>query len=84
MSNRMDPQDVPHLFDCTAHPNNLSPVNLWYRPIETIRELTFLDTGNLDQQMRMVEEGIQQQTIFKHYILLSTMISKFKDFVFIL
>ena len=25
----MDPQDVPHLFDCTAHPNDLSPVNLW-------------------------------------------------------
>ena len=20
----MDPQDVPHLFDCTAHPNDLS------------------------------------------------------------
>ena len=29
------PQDVPHLFDCTAHPNDLSPVNLWDRPIET-------------------------------------------------
>ena len=24
----MDPQDVPHMFDCTAHPNDLSPVNL--------------------------------------------------------
>ena len=23
----MDPQDVPHLFDCTAHPNDLSPMN---------------------------------------------------------
>ena len=25
----MDPRDVPHLFDCVAHPNDLSPVNLW-------------------------------------------------------
>ena len=23
------PQDVPHLLNCTAHPNDLSPVNLW-------------------------------------------------------
>ena len=44
----MDPQDVPHLFDCTPHPNDLSPVNLWDRPIETIRELSFLYTCNLD------------------------------------
>ena len=46
----MDPQDVPHLLDCTAHPNDLSPVNLWNRPIETTQEL-----------MRMVEDDIQQQ-----------------------
>ena len=38
----MHPQDVPHLF------NDLSPVNLWDRPIETIRELIFLDPGNLN------------------------------------
>ena len=44
----MDPQDVPHLFDCIAHPNGLSPVNLWDKPIETIRELSFLDPGNLN------------------------------------
>ena len=25
----MGRQDVPHLFDYTAHPNDLSPVNLW-------------------------------------------------------
>ena len=29
----MDPQDVPHLFDFMAHPNDLSPVNLWDKPI---------------------------------------------------
>ena len=44
----MDPQDVPHLFDCVAHPNDLSPVNLWDKPIETIRELSFRDPGNLN------------------------------------
>ena len=44
----MDPQDVPHLFDCVVHPNDLSPVNLWDKPIETIRELSFLDPGNLN------------------------------------
>ena len=44
----MVPQDVPHLFDCTAHPNDLSPVNLWDKPVETIRELSFLDPGNMD------------------------------------
>ena len=40
-------KDVPHLFDCVANPNDLSPVNLWDKPIETIRELSFLDPGNL-------------------------------------
>ena len=45
---RMDPQDVPHLFDCMAHPNDLSHVNLWDKPIEMIRELSFLDLGNLN------------------------------------
>ena len=44
----MDPQDVPHLFDCMAHPNDLSPVNLWDKPIETIRELSFMHLGNLN------------------------------------
>ena len=44
----MDPQDVPHLFDCTADPNYLSPVNLWDKPVETIRELSVLDPVNLD------------------------------------
>ena len=33
----MDLQDVPHLLKCTAHPNNLSPVDLWDKPIKTIK-----------------------------------------------
>ena len=50
-----DPQDVPHLFDCTAHPNDLSPVNLWDKPVKTGTELS--EPG----QPRLTEEGIQQQ-----------------------
>ena len=44
----MDPQDVPLLVDCMAHPNDMSPVNLWGNHIEMIRELSFLDTCNLN------------------------------------
>ena len=34
----MDPQDVPHLFNCTTHPTTLTPESLWDRPVKTIRE----------------------------------------------
>ena len=30
----IDPQDVPDLFNCTAHLNDLSPVNLWDKPVK--------------------------------------------------
>ena len=48
----MDPYDIPYLFYWTVHPNDLSQsyVNLWNNP------------GNLDEQMRMIEEGMQQQS----------------------
>ena len=38
----MDSQDVPHLFNCTAHPNDLSHVNLSDKLVKTIRELSLL------------------------------------------
>ena len=44
----MDLQDVPHLFNCTAHPTTLTPKSLWDRPVKTIRELSFLDPENLN------------------------------------
>ena len=44
----MDPQDVPHLFNCTAHPTAWTPDNLWDKPVKTIQELSFLDPENLD------------------------------------
>ena len=43
------PQYIPHLF-CTAHPTYLSPVNLWDKPVRTIRKLSFIHLENLDKQ----------------------------------
>ena len=44
----MDSQDVPHMFNCMAHSNDLSPVNLWDKSVKTIWELSFFDPGILD------------------------------------
>ena len=33
----MDLQDVPHLFNCTAHPIALTLENLWNRPVVVVR-----------------------------------------------
>ena len=32
----MDPHDVPHFFNCTAHATASTPENLWDRPVKTI------------------------------------------------
>ena len=42
----MDPQDVPNCFNCIAHLTDMTPVSLWERPINTTRELSFLDARN--------------------------------------
>ena len=39
------PHDVKHLFNCPAHPTTLTPSDLWNRPVDTIRELSYLETG---------------------------------------
>ena len=59
----MDAQDVPHLFNCTAHPTDMSPVNLWDKPVNTIRYDTGTELSGLawTNKMMMVEEDIQQQ-----------------------
>ena len=49
----MDSQDVPHLFNCTAHPTALTHTNLWDRPIKTTK---------------MVEKDIQQRHRQGHLI----------------
>ena len=34
------PQDVRHLFVCKAHPTDLSPEDLWWNPVGSIRAFT--------------------------------------------
>ena len=42
------PHDVKHLFACQAHPTTLIPSDLWSKPVETIREFSYLEEGSLD------------------------------------
>ena len=42
------PQDVRHMFTCTTHPTDLSPEDLWWNPVGSIRTFSYLDNGNLD------------------------------------
>ena len=42
------PQDVSHLLACTTHPTDLSPEDLWWIPVISIRAFSYLDNGNLD------------------------------------
>ena len=39
------PHDAKHLFNCPAHPTTMTP---WNRPVDSIRELSYLETGVLD------------------------------------
>ena len=40
--------DVKHLFNCPAHPTTMTPSDLWNRPVDAIRELSYLEAGVLD------------------------------------
>ena len=42
------PHDVKHLLACPAHPTTLIPSDLWSKPVESIREFSYLEEGNLD------------------------------------
>ena len=42
------PHDVKHLFNCPAHPTTMTPSDLWNRPVDAIRELSYLEAGILD------------------------------------
>ena len=42
------PPDVKHLFNCPAHPTTMTPSDLWNRPVDAIRELSYLEAGVLD------------------------------------
>ena len=37
------PHYVKHLFVCPAHPTTLIPSDLWSRPTDTVRELSYLE-----------------------------------------
>ena len=38
----LDPHDVPHMLNFTAHPTDLSTVNLWDKPVKPTRQLSEL------------------------------------------
>ena len=42
------PHDVKHIFACPAHPTTLIPSDLWSKPVESIREFSYLEEGSLD------------------------------------
>ena len=42
------PHDVKHLFNSTDHPMTLTPSDLWSRPVDAIRELSYLEARRLD------------------------------------
>ena len=42
------PHDVKHLFNCPAHPTTMTPLDLWNRPVDAIRELSYLEVEVLD------------------------------------
>ena len=42
------PHDVKHLITCQAHLTTLIPSDLGNKPVETIREFSYLEEGSLD------------------------------------
>ena len=43
------PHDVKHLFACLAHPTTLIRSDLWNKPMDSIRDVSYLEFGNLDR-----------------------------------
>ena len=42
------PHDVKHLFVCPAHPTTMIPSDLWSRPTDAVRELSYLEARDPD------------------------------------
>ena len=40
--------DDKHLFVCPAHPTKLIPADLWSRPTDAVRELSYLEARDPD------------------------------------
>ena len=43
-----DCSKTPHNVNCPAHPTTMTPSDLWNRPVDAIRELSYLEAGVLD------------------------------------
>ena len=44
----LTPHDVKYLFVCQAHLTTLIPSDLWSRPTDTVRELSYLEARDPD------------------------------------
>ena len=42
------PHEVKQLFNCPSHPTTMTPSDLWNRPVDAIREISYLEAGVLD------------------------------------
>ena len=42
------PHDVKHLYYCPDYPTTMTPLDLWNRPVDAIRQLSYLEAGVLD------------------------------------
>ena len=54
------PHDVNHLFVCPAHPTTMIPSDLWSRPTDAVRELSYLEARDPDCNEHGLK-GEQQQ-----------------------
>ena len=57
----MDPQEVLQLFNCIAHPTDLTPENLWNKPVMTHTRTELSRPGEPGITKMIVEKGIQQK-----------------------
>ena len=55
------PHDVKHLFICPAHPTTLIPSDLWSRPTDDVRELSYLEARDKDWNEHGLKGEQQQQ-----------------------
>ena len=67
------PHDCKHFFVCPAHPTTLIPSDLWSKPVESIREFSYLEEENLDRDERRTKannniNNTKQITIANIYI----------------
>ena len=56
------PHDVKHFFVCLAPPTTLIPSDLWSRPTDAVRELSYLEARDPDWN----EHGLKQQQQIPH------------------